>query len=725
MRKSWILVVLLAYAAAAHATVFGGIRGLVHDAQHRPIVGAQVVIHAVNSDWRKSADTNDLGEFRLGAVPAGAYEIDVSAPGFANSRQTLTVTSGYVLEAHFPLAIAQVHQSIEVKAEPESVGTTTSTTIALVSREQIAQTPGADRTNSLAMITDFTPGAVIVHDQLHLRGGHQVTWLLDGVPVPNTNIASNVGPQFDPKDMDYLEIQRGGFSSEYGDRAYGVLNVVPRSGFERDHQAELVASYGSFNQTNNQFNFGNHNERLAYYASISGNRTDLGLETPVPQVIHDLGSGLSAFTSLIYNKTPNDQLRSVVSVRGDHYQVPNDPDQQALGLRDVDNERDVFANFSWVHTSPQGLMFTVSPFFHFNSAHYQGSVDDDRGSNYAGGVVTLGASGGRHNARVGVEGFAQRESRALALTSDTGAFSASQHTWGNLAALFAEDQFKAASWLTFNAGVRLTHFSGGVNETVADPRIGAALTVPRLRWTLRAFYGRYYQAPPLFSVGGPELALAADQGFGFLPLKGERDEQHEFGLAIPLRGWTLDFSHFKTAAKNFFDHDVLGNSNIFFPLTIDRARIHGYEATVRSPQIAGRATLHLAFSRQWVEGFGGVTGGLTDFSPPEDTWFLLDHDQRDTLSFGGTVRLPLHSWMSANLNYGSGFLNGDGPSHLPSHTTFDLSLGKTFGESWTIQASGLNLNNNQYLLDNSNTFGGTHYANPREVIVEVRYRFKY
>ena len=676
-------VLLLLSGALSYATVFGGIRGLVHDAQHRPIAGAQAVIRAVNSDFRKTAVTNDLGEFRLEALPVGAYEVEVGAPGFAEARQPITIISGNVLELHFPLSVARVQQEVEVRAEPESVGATTSTTTDLVSREQIAQTPGADRTNSLAMVTDFTPSAVIVHDQLHLRGGHQVTWLLDGVPVPNTNIASNVGPQFDPKDIDYLEIQRGGYSAEYGDRAYGVLNVVPRSGFERDRQAELVASYGSFNQTNDQFNFGSHNERFAYYGSVSGNRTDLGLETPVPQVLHDLGSGLSAFASLIYNKTPNDQLRSVISARGDHYQVPNDPDAQAAGLRDADNERDVFANFSWVHTSPQGLMLTVSPFYHFNSAHYQGSLNDDRGSNYAGGVATLGVDRGRHNGRIGVEGFTQHESHTLGLTSDTGAFSASDHMWGSLASLFAEDQFKAASWLTFNAGVRLTHFSGAVGESAADPRIGATVQVPRLRWTLRAFYGRYYQAPPLFSVGGPVLALAASQGFGFLPLKGERDEQREFGLTIPVRGWSFDFANFRTTAKNFFDHDVLGNSNIFFPLTIDRARIHGYEATVRSPQVAGRASVHLAFSRQWVEGFGGATGGLTDFSPPPDAWYFLDHDQRDTLTLGGNLRLPLRAWTSANLHYGSGFLDGDGPFHLPPHTTFDLALGKTFGESWT------------------------------------------
>jgi len=93
------------------------------------------------------------------------------------------------------------------------------------------------------MITSSVPGAYVVHDQLHIRGGHQVSWLLTASPCRTRNIASNVGPQFDPKDIDYLEVQRGGYDAEYGDRTYGVFNVVTRSGFERNRQAELVASY--------------------------------------------------------------------------------------------------------------------------------------------------------------------------------------------------------------------------------------------------------------------------------------------------------------------------------------------------------------------------------------------------------------------------------------------------------------------------------------------------
>jgi len=77
------------------------------------------------------------------------------------------------------------------------------------------------------------------------------------------------------------------------------------------------------------------------------------------------------------------------------------------------------------------------------------------------------------------------------------------------------------------------------------------------------------------------------------------------------------------------------------------------------------------------------------------------------------------------VNYGSGFLNGDGPGHLSPHTTFDLAVTRSFGEKWTVRVTGLNLANHRYMLDNSNTFGGTHFANPREVAVQVKYRFGY
>ncbi|MGC2196450.1 MAG: TonB-dependent receptor [Terriglobales bacterium] len=754
MRKNLIQFALSAavlfFAGAAGATIFGSVHGLIHDPQHRPVQDAKATLRSTTSDWSQSTVSDNAGEFHFENVPLGEYRVTVEVEGFATEEQTVVLTSGRDAKPHFSLTVAHAAETVEVQDVAPSVNPESSTSTNVVNRETINHTPGADGANSLTMITNYTPGAYLVHDQLHIRGGHQVSWLLDGVPVPNTSIASNVGPQFDPKDIDYLEVQRGGYNAEYGDRTYGVFNVVTRSGFERDRQGELVLGYGSYNNTNPQVSLGDHSDRFAWYGSLSGYRTDLGLETPSAENLHNQAAGLSGFGSLIFNRSPNDQLRLVTSVRGDHYQVPNDPDLEAQGFRDVENERDTFVNFSWLHTMGSSLVLTVSPFYHFNRAHYIGDYtgaaaptvlvpQDDRGSNYVGGVVSAAYTRRQHIVRGGMQVFGQRDNQLFAVNAGDGnAIVRPQREvlWGTVSALFLEDQYKPTRWLTLNGGVRLTHFGGtGTNtllggnhplsENAADPRLGAAVQIPKLHWVARAFWGRYYQAPPLLTVSGTLLTQCDSGQCGFLPLHGERDEQREFGLTIPLAGWTLDVANFRTAARNFFDHDVLGNSNIFFPLTIDRARIHGWEATANSPRIARRAQFHLAYSHQYGEGAGAVTGGLTDFSPPDQGYFFLDHDQRDTVSTGVNLSLPARAWAALNVNYGSGFLDGDGPGHLPSHTTVDLSVGKAFGEKWNVRVSALNVGNNHYMLDNSNTFGGSHFTNPREIALQVKYRFHF
>jgi hypothetical protein len=718
------------FAATLLATVFGNVQGVVHGPDHRPIARARVTLKARAADFSQTVETSAEGTFQIPAISAGDYIITVEREGFTTQEQVLAVNSSSARILHIQLSLAPLAQSVEVSATPLDTGSVTPE--ATVSRLDIAHTPGAGRTNSLQMITAYVPGAYLAHDQLHIRGGHQVSWLIDGVPIPNTNIASNAGPQVDPRDVDYLEMQRGSYSAEYGDRTYGVFNVVPRSGFERDNDGELEMSYGNFGQTNDQLSLGGHSERFAWYTSVNGNRSSLGLETPGPAVLHDDASGVGTFGSLFYNRTPADQLRLVWSARADDYEIPNTPDDQAAGLRDSDQEHDALVVFSWVHAFSPGRLLTVSPFYHWNSADYLPgpsdpvtSTTDKQHSQYAGAHVTFNAVSTRHNARVGVYGFVQHDSRDFLLSDSASGFAARGRLTpsGNLEAVFAEDQYRPASWLTLTAGLRMTHYGGLVSENVADPRAGVAVRIPRLGWVLRGFYGRYYQAPPLATIAGPLLQYAAEQGVGFLPLRGERDEENQFGISIPLFGWTLDGDHFHTHARNFFDHDALGNSNIFLPLTVAAARVDAWEVTLRSPLLARRAQFHLAYSKQRAEGAGAVTGGLTDFSPPPDGYFLLDHDQRHTLSAGGFLRLPGHTWTSANVYYGSGFPDDGGPARLPAHTTVDAAIGHSFGENWSASVQATNIANRRFLLDNSLTFGGTHYFNPREVYGEIRWRF--
>jgi outer membrane cobalamin receptor len=731
--KLFLLGILLFWGTMALATIFGTVRGIVHDPQHRPIEGAQVTVKAQNSDWTQTTKTDQDGQFQFDAVPLGEYIITVSQAGFVTGQQRATVLSGSAPILHFELKLGAVTQTVQVSGESNPVLEESATTSGLVDRKEIERTPGADRSNSLAIITEYVPGAYFTHDQLHVRGGHQVSWLVDGVPVPNTNIASNVGPQFDPKDIDYLEIQRGSYAADYGDRTYGVFNVAPRTGFERNNEAEVVTSFGNFYQTNDQISFGSHTERFAYYASVNANRSDLGLETPTSAVIHDRDNGVGGFGSLIFNLNPENQLRLVTSLRRDFYQIPNAPADQAAGIRDAERESDALANFSWVRTLNPGLLLTISPFYHFNRAHFDGnpndrptSTQDNRASTYGGAQATLSAVVGKHNARIGIYGFGQHDNEVFGLMfhDNTKPIDDVENISGNLEAAWVEDQYKATSWLTLNGGVRQTHFSGAVIENATSPRAGVAVRIPRLNWVFRGFYGRFYQAPPLATVSGPLLQFVNSQNSGFIPLHGERDEEHQFGVAIPFRGWALDADTFRTRAHNFFDHNSIGNSNFFFPVTIDGALIRGWELTLRSPRFRRRGEVHLTYSNQIAEGRGAISGGLTNFSPPAG-FFLLDHDQRNTLNIGSNFTLPWGTWAAGNVYYGSGFTDSGGPAHLSGHTTFDLSLGKNFGEKLSVTLTGLNVANRRFLLDNSLTFGGTHFADPRQIYVQVRYRFHY
>ena len=768
MRKLFFCLCL--FSSLLLATIIGRIQGVVHDPQHRPVAGASVKLQAVTSDYFQTTQANDNGEFSFATVPVGDYKITVTQANFANTEQSVTVESNSSPVLHFQLAIAPVKESATVVGQAEQADMTSVTPTTLVDREDIALTPGADRTNSMAMITDFTPGAYVTHDMLHMRGGHQVDWLIDGVPIPNTNIATNLGPQIDPKDIDYLEIQRGSYDAQYGDRTYGIFNIVPRTGFERDNEAELVTSFGNWYQTNDQLNLGGHTQRFAYYVSVNGNRSNYGLQAPIGQVVHDAVNGYGGFASLIFNASPSNQFRLVASLRQDYYQIPIDPNASSsgnqvypsYGLRDSEREPDGYLTFSWVHTFNSNLLLTVSPFYHYNQASYNGSPNDvpvvsavDQTANYAGAQASLNVTALKNNdIQVGVYGFAQHQNNYFNNVFTDCAPScqnfgpSSAGVTGGLIEEYISDRFKVTSWLTLIAGLRESHFDSGstsggqpaVIENATDPRYGIAIRVPKINWVFHAFYGDFYQAPPLLTATGPLLDLASSQTLTFAPLRGERDHEYQFGVSIPFRGWVLEEDSFQTRASNWLDHNNIGESNIFWPITWTAALIQGWETTLRSPRVWRRAQFHLAYSNQIAQATAPITGGVVCPVPVTPAcpvaippgYSPVDHDQRNTLNLGVNGRLPWQVFGSTNVYYGSGFTNGlpDAQypgNYLPQHTTFDISLGKSFGEKdkYRLSLTALNVANRRVLLDNSLTFGGFHYNDPRQIYVEFRWRFHY
>src|SRR5258707_631113 len=382
-----LLAALLFLVMPALATIFGTVRGIVHDPQHRPIVDATVTLKAKSSDYTQTLQTDAEGQFHFDAVPLGEYSVTVSQSGFAAEEQLVTVLSGTAPVLHFELRLPTQAQSVTVSADSAPAQTESVTPTEVVSREEIMRTPGATRANSVAMITNYVPGAYMTHDQLHVRGGHQVSWLIDGVPIPNTNIASNLGPQIDPKDIDTIEMQRGSYAADFGDRTYGVFNFAARTGFERNNEGALGLGLGNF-----------------YQAPSDPNN----LNNAPGDSFRDVNKESDAFVAFAWVHTFNQGLLVTASP---------------------------FYHFNRAD-------------FESDPHDFPTATTDNRSSKYAGGQATLAYVKGRNNARAGIYGFGQQDDELLGVIFNDASnpnFRTPVSDSGSLVALFVEEQFRATS----------------------------------------------------------------------------------------------------------------------------------------------------------------------------------------------------------------------------------------------------------------------------------------
>ena len=140
---------------------------------------------------------------------------------------------------------------------------------------------------------------------------------------------------------------------------------------------------------------------------------------------------------------------------------------------------------------------------------------------------------------------------------------------------------------------------------------------------------------------GALLDLASSQNFTFAPLHGERDIEWQFGVTIPYRGRTLSADNYQTKAHNWLDHNNIGESNLFWPITWDEALIQGWERPAVA-ELWHHGQFHLAYANQIAQATSPITGGLICPTPVTSACDLaippgyspVDHDQRNTLNLG-------------------------------------------------------------------------------------------
>ena len=122
-------------------TVNGSIIGTVRDQAGAVIPNASVSTKSQETGAERSSVTDGTGVFNILSLPAGSYEVTVSAPGFQTVRRNVTLTVGASLRVDLSLNVGAITDTVDVTAQSAQVDTTSSTISGLVSDSVIRDLP--------------------------------------------------------------------------------------------------------------------------------------------------------------------------------------------------------------------------------------------------------------------------------------------------------------------------------------------------------------------------------------------------------------------------------------------------------------------------------------------------------------------------------------------------------------------------------------------------------
>jgi hypothetical protein len=222
----------------------GTIQGTVVDANGAALPGAGVVVKNVDTNFERSATTDEDGRFIALQLPPGRYTLTISKTGFATLvAERAEVTVGQALNLQLSMKVSSVAETVTITATPtvDTVKTESSTTLNEV---VVNTTPILGR--KFEDLLTLTPGVSVVQgpdgDEITFAGQRGVfnNVSLDGGDYNNGFFGEQLGGQRAAIDIPLdavkeFQVVATGASAEFGRTAGGIINVITKSGTNNVH----------------------------------------------------------------------------------------------------------------------------------------------------------------------------------------------------------------------------------------------------------------------------------------------------------------------------------------------------------------------------------------------------------------------------------------------------------------------------------------------------------
>jgi Carboxypeptidase regulatory-like domain/TonB-dependent Receptor Plug Domain/TonB dependent receptor len=250
------LILNLFFVISMYSQVTGAtLSGTVTDSTGGVIAGAEISVINTATGANKTVMVDSGGYYSIPNLPAGAYEVSVTATGFAKAMQSnLNLAVGAQQQLNFSLKIGGTTETLQVNETAPQIDLSSSTLTAQVESQTVLELPlnGRDWT----ALATLQPGVNGIESQMSYdtaaRGNRgfgaeltisgqrptQNNYRLDGVSIndyANSGPGNVIGIALGVDAIQEFSVLTGSFSAEYGRASGGVVNAITKSGTNSFH----------------------------------------------------------------------------------------------------------------------------------------------------------------------------------------------------------------------------------------------------------------------------------------------------------------------------------------------------------------------------------------------------------------------------------------------------------------------------------------------------------
>jgi Carboxypeptidase regulatory-like domain len=226
------------------AQAIGSIRGTVVDSSQALISGASVVAVNTATTVSRTEVSNQEGIFVFPDLPIGAYQLQISKPGFqTQKRDSIVLLTGQTLDLQISLTVGSEAQSVEVTDAAPLIQTASSSIQASVDQKQMQDLPLNGR-NPL-QLTTLTPGTALTTTGTEAGQQDNVGLIVNGLRATQNNFQLDGAIYNDrffdsvpilpnPDALQEFTVQSANYSAEYAG-AGALVQLSTRSGTNSIH----------------------------------------------------------------------------------------------------------------------------------------------------------------------------------------------------------------------------------------------------------------------------------------------------------------------------------------------------------------------------------------------------------------------------------------------------------------------------------------------------------